>query len=79
MSDEKTECCDTKKTCCCTATGTVKNGKLQDAIDAAKENAIKSTGIPDVGIHWRLEMVTGHAGTVAGLHEITALISFHQD
>ncbi len=79
MSDEKTECCDSKKTCCCTATGTVKTGKVQDAIDAAIENAIKSTDIADVGIRWRLEMVTGHAGTIANVHEITALISFHQD
>lgn len=49
------------------------NGSLQDALQAAIAKAI-AANVPDAEVRWSLSQVTGRAGTIVGVREITVRI-----
>jgi hypothetical protein len=49
------------------------NGSLQDALQDAIAKAI-AANVPDAEVTWSLSQVTGRAGTIVGVREITVRI-----
>ena len=55
--------------------GTVKNGNLQKALDAAIQAALNSATGADRMVTWKLKAASGRHGGIAAFNEVTVAIS----
>ena len=54
-------------------------GKFQEALEDAINNALTSTGVADEGVTWTFRYLAGRNGTLAGLTELTVTIEAEFD
>ena len=54
--------------------GTSARGDFQEALSDAIQKALRSTGVPDELVTWRLRKTKGENGGIAGLNNITVTI-----
>ena len=54
--------------------GTSARGDFQEALSDAIQKALRSTGVPDELVTWKLRETKGENGSIAGLNNITVTI-----
>jgi hypothetical protein len=61
--------------------GTSAKGNFQEALSDAIQKALRSTGVPDERVTWKLRKTRGENGSIAGLNNLTVTIeaSFSSD
>lgn len=50
------------------------SGDFQEALSSAIQNALRSTGVSDEMVSWKLRKVRGESGGIAGRNDITVTI-----
>jgi hypothetical protein len=66
---------NTKSTPKASFTGTSQRGDLTEALQAAIQQAEKSSGVVDGQVRWELVEISGEHGGIAGRNEISVIIT----